>query len=89
MILLQENPSQLERGFKNVLVQYDSAYAQLINTVLQIAVLRIRPLIDQGQTDLASQYLQAVIDGSIDTIDFYVGGKAEANLVEPSRFDNS
>lgn len=41
----------------------------LVNTVLAIVTFRLRHLIDQGKTEEAATYIEAVIGGAVDAID--------------------
>lgn len=66
---LQEDPTHLDAIRLNYLKTKNPELGNLANTVLQVLVLRLRPLIDQGKTDLASQYIEAVLDGAVMAID--------------------
>ncbi len=72
MIALKEDPSNLLGVQNDLLGKHREAlgpYYDIIDVVLTIAIIRMRPAIDQGQTELAAQYLDAVFTGSIQSID--------------------
>lgn len=54
---------------QNLDTQLLGPYANVVQTVMGIAVLRLRPVIDQGKTDLAAEYLDAVLGGCVQAID--------------------
>lgn len=66
---LKEDPTHLDVIRLNYLKTKNPELGNLANTVLQVLVLRLRPLIDQGKTELASQYIEAVLDGAVMAID--------------------
>lgn len=66
---LKEDPTRLDVIRLNYLKTKNPELGNLANTVLQVLVLRLRPLIDQGKTELASQYIEAVLDGAVMAID--------------------
>ncbi len=72
MIALKEDPSNLLGVQNDLLGKHREAlgpYYDIMDAVLTIAIIRMRPAIDQGQTDLAAQYLDAVFTGSTQAID--------------------
>ena len=70
---LQESPTTLDAVRMDYLKTKNPEMGELANTVLQILVLRLRPLIDQGKTDLAGQYIESVIDGAALAINTRIG----------------
>lgn len=70
---LQESPTTLDAVRMDYLKTKKPEMGELANTVLQILILRLRPLIDQGKTDLAGQYIEAVIDGAAMAINIRIG----------------
>lgn len=70
---LQESPTTLDAVRMDYLKTKNPEMGELANTVLQILVLRLRPLIDQGKTDLAGQYIESVIDGAALAINTKIG----------------
>lgn len=75
---LRENPQDLEMVELAYLTKLTPLQAALTRTLTQALILRIRLLIDQGQTDLAAQYLEATLNGGVKGIDLYVRSKAQA-----------
>jgi hypothetical protein len=69
--MLKQEVVDMEAARIEVLHRYAPEYAMLADTVLQVLVYRLRPLIDQGKTDLAISYVEAVIDGALGAIDQY------------------
>lgn len=69
LLALKENPEELNAARSTFLESRNTPYAEIANTVLEILVLRLRPLIDQGKTDLAASYIKHVIEGAILAID--------------------
>lgn len=65
---LQENPQNLDGARLSYLADKDPALAALANTVLEVLIYRLKPLIDTGKTDLAGQYVEAVLSGALDAI---------------------
>lgn len=70
---IETSPTTLDAVRMDYLKTKNPEMGELANTVLQILVLRLRPLIDQGKTDLAGQYIEAVVDGAVMAIDTNIG----------------
>ena len=65
---LKEDPQNLDQARLNYLAGKDPALGALANTVLQVLIYRLKPLIDTGKTDLAAQYIESVLDGALEAI---------------------
>lgn len=61
--------TSIEAAHSNYLASKNPELGALANTVLAILTYRLRPLVDQGKTDLAAQYIQAVLAGAVIAID--------------------
>lgn len=70
---LKEDPTNLDVIRMDYIKSKNPEMGELANTVLQILVLRLRPLIDQGKTDLAASYIEAVLDGAVLAINTKMG----------------
>lgn len=66
---LKKDPTNLDAIRMSYLSNKNPEMGTLANTVLQVLVYRLRPLIDQGKTDLAGQYIESVIEGAVSAIE--------------------
>lgn len=70
---LARDPEHLDAIRMNYLKDKNPEFGELANTVLQVLVIRLRPLIDQGRTGLAAEYVEAVIAGAVQALDGRTG----------------
>lgn len=71
---LKEDPANLDMVRLHYLSSKNAEVGSLANTVLAVLTYRLRPLVDKGKTDLAAQYIEAVISGAVQAIDAVPSG---------------
>ena len=69
VVTMRENPEQLNTVRMQYLAEQAPEYAALVDMVLGVLVYRLTPLIDQGKTEQAVMYIEAVVDGAVLAID--------------------
>ncbi len=65
-LAIAEDPSTVEPLTLGVIDKLDPVYAASVKGMLQLLIIRIRPMIQEGgDLKLASEYVDAVFDGAI------------------------
>ncbi|MEE9366972.1 MAG: hypothetical protein V3W44_09820 [Dehalococcoidales bacterium] len=74
-LALEKDPAKFAdahtKSMLDLSAQYSTTlgpYYDIVEVVLGIAIIRLQPVIDAGETELASQYLKAVFTGALRSI---------------------
>ena len=66
------DPTQpLQEQYGGVLGKYDPQIALIVDSVLQLVIITIQPMIDTKKTELATEYVEHIFNGAITAISLY------------------
>lgn len=81
LAVLQQDPENIFTITVTSIDKLSAEYRPLVDGLLQLLLSKLRPLIDQGKTDKAAEYINQVLTGASKAVDKYIGGLADANYL--------